>query len=114
VYSTLFALLLLGGALWLWRDSLRARELAAGVSRRACEAEGLQFLDDTVSLASLRPVLERGRPVLRRVYRFEFSRDGFGREDGSVTVIGARLETVYLGAGGGGDEKVVVLDRGRH
>ena len=96
MYSTLFCLVILGAVLWLWRDSLRARELAARVSKRACASEAVQFLDDTVSLVSLRPVLVHGRPLLRRVYRFEFSRTGGDRQDGSVTMTGARLETLYL------------------
>ncbi len=96
MYSTLAALAIVGALLWLWRDSLRARELAAQVARRACEAQGLQFLDDTVALAALRPVLDHGRPALRRIYQFEFSREGDDRREGSVSVTGARLETVYF------------------
>lgn len=96
MYSTLFTLAILGCALWLWRDSLRARELASRVSRRACDAESVQYLDDTVSLAGLRPVFDHGRPTLRRVYQFEFSRRGVDRQVGSVMITGARLDTIYL------------------
>ncbi len=103
MYSTLAALVIVGTALWFWRDSLRARELAVRVARRACDAEGLQFLDDTVALAALRPVLERGRPLLRRVYDFEFSRRGNDRQGGSVCMTGARLDTVYLAPEPGAD-----------
>jgi hypothetical protein len=66
------------------------------VSRRACDAEQVQFLDDTVALVSLRPVLERGRLALRRIYQFEFSRRGDDRASGSVMVTGHRLDTVFL------------------
>jgi len=97
MYSTLFALVILGAALWLWRDSLRAREAAARVSRRACESEGLQFLDDTVSLAGMRPILAYGRPHLKRIYEFEFSRQGDDRHTGRVTLTGERVDTIYLG-----------------
>jgi len=96
VYSTLAAIAAVGAALWLWRDSLRARETAARVARRACDGEGVQFLDDTVALAGLRAVLDHGRPALRRVYAFEFSRAGNDRQGGCVTLTGARVETVYL------------------
>ena len=97
MYSTLFTLVILGAVLWLWRDSLRAREAAARVSRRACDSEGVQFLDDTVSLAGMRPVVAQGRPQLRRVYEFEFSRQGDDRQVGSVTLTGERVDTMYLG-----------------
>jgi len=98
VYSTLAAIVAVGCLLWLWRDSLRARETAARVARRTCDGEGVQFLDDTVALAGLRAVLDYGRPALRRVYAFEFSRAGNDRHSGSVTVTGARVETVFLEA----------------
>jgi len=96
MHSTLAALVLVGVVAWLWRDSLRARELAARVSRRACDAEGVQFLDDTVALLSLRPVFERGRLTLRRIYQFEFSRRGDDRASGSVMITGERLDSVFI------------------
>lgn len=99
MYSTLAAIAAVGAALWLWRDSLRARETAARVARRTCDGEGVQFLDDTVALAGLRAVLDHGRPAFRRVYAFEFSRAGNDRQGGSVTLTGARVETVFLSAG---------------
>ena len=74
----------------------RARETAARVARRTCDGEGVQFLDDTVALAGLRAVLDHGRPAFRRVYAFEFSRAGNDRHGGSVTLTGARVETVFL------------------
>ena len=43
----IFVLLLIG---WYWLDSLRARELALGICRAACEERELQFLDQTVAL----------------------------------------------------------------
>ena len=98
MYSTLLALVILGAALWLWRDSLRAREAAARVSRRACESEGVQFLDDTVSLGSMRPTMAYGRPHLRRIYEFEFSRQGDDRQTGSITLTGEWVDTIYLGS----------------
>lgn len=98
MYSTLLALVILGAALWLWRDSLRAREAAARVSRRACESEGVQFLDDTVLLVGMRPFMAHGRPYLRRIYEFEFSRQGDDRQTGSVTLTGERVDTLYLGS----------------
>ena len=93
----LTALALLAAAGWLWYDSLRARESAVRAARRACEADGVLFLDDTVALAAfgLRRH-ESGRLALRRVYRFEFSDTGDNRLGGSVTMLGARMQALYL------------------
>lgn len=82
---------------WLWCDGLARRETAVDAARRACAAEGVQLLDDTVALASLRPRrAESGRVKLHRVYRFEFSDDGNNRLNGSVTLIGSVVQVLYL------------------
>lgn len=96
----LVALAIIGGVLVFWRNTLRAREQAIRVSRAACKARGHQFLDDTVSLARLRIARgSQGWPLLRRTYEFEFSADGYDRIVGSVTLFGARVESVYLPEG---------------
>jgi len=95
--NVLLLLVVLGGGLWLWVDSLHARELAIRVSRAACKSRGLQLLDDTVALAGM--ALRRdptGRPRLRRVYEFEFSPDGTTRRSGSVVVIGRYVVSLHL------------------
>ena len=94
--SILLALLILGALCWFWRNSLAARELAVAVCRRSCESAGLQFLDDTVALVSIHPVFPYGRPGLRRVYQFDFSRDGDDRQCGTIMLSGTHLETLYL------------------
>lgn len=96
------AVVLIIGTAWFWFDSLRARESAVRASRLACDADGVQLLDYTVALAVLG--LQRrddGWPVLRRIYRFEFSDTGNNRLDGSVTLLGAHVQTLYLAPHGG-------------
>ena len=96
----LLALAIIGGILMFWRNTLRAREEAIRVSRAACKGRGHQFLDDTVSLARLRVARgAQGWPLLRRTYEFEFSADGFDRFVGSVTLLGPRVESVYMPEG---------------
>ncbi len=93
----LFGIVMIAGAVWLWFDSLRARESAVRAARLACQADGVQLLDDTVALAALG--LQRGddgRPMLRRIYRFEFSDTGNNRLDGSVTLLDAGVQALYL------------------
>ncbi len=92
-----FGLMLLGAATWLWMDSLKAREACLPAARRACEAEGLLLLDETVAIASIWPVRsEDGQLRLRRVYRFEYSETGNDRNKGSVTLQGHRVMAFSL------------------
>jgi len=89
-----FVLLALG---WLWFDSLRARESAVRAARLACRADGVQLLDDTVALASIGlSRSDTGGLAVRRVYRFEFSDTGNNRLGGRITMIGSRVELLYL------------------
>ena len=94
------ALALAALAGWLVWDALRARERANDAMRAACRARGLFFLDDTVSLASLRPVRdEDGRMRLRRIYRFQFSDTGHHRREGSITLVANVVTDLRLEAG---------------
>ncbi len=94
-----FASLVLLGALgWFWLDGLKVRDAAMAAARRACESEGLQFLDDTVSFSGLK--LERdddGALRLRRVFDFEYSDTGDNRRRGSVVMLGRRVILLNVG-----------------
>ena len=88
----LFALAALLATGWLWWDSMQAREAAVAAARAACEAEGLQFLDDTVGIASIKPARNAdGRLLLQRAYDFEFSDTGDNRVRGGVVMLGRRV-----------------------
>jgi hypothetical protein len=92
------SLLALLAVAWYWHDSLKAREAAMRTARSACEAEGLQLLDDTVALAGLKPVRnENGRLVLQRTYAFEYSDTGDNRRRGSIVMVGQRATVVNIG-----------------
>ena len=93
----LLALALLGLFAWFWMDTLRAREAALAAARRACEAEGLQLMDETVAVERLRPARnDEGRLALRRDYLFEYSRDGADRHRGALTLLGRELTLLDL------------------
>jgi hypothetical protein len=67
------------------------------LAKAACREQELQFLDDTVR--GLRTRLVRhgeGHVALRRIFVFEFSEDGVNRRDGSVTMLGAEVESMQL------------------
>jgi hypothetical protein len=88
---------LLVAALWLWIDSLRAREHAVAAGRAACKRYDVQLLDETVAVARLRLGRDdEGRLRLRRTYTFEFSDTGNNRRHGAIVMLGARLEDLQL------------------
>ena len=96
----LIGILVLAALAWLWLDSLKAREAAVRAAREVCAAEGLMFLDDTVAIASLKPVRDDGgRITLQRAYDFEFSDTGNNRLKGSVVMQGHRVVLLNVGPG---------------
>ncbi|HWD16085.1 MAG TPA: DUF3301 domain-containing protein [Casimicrobiaceae bacterium] len=77
---------------WIVWSTLKARETANAAMRRACELRRLYFLDDTVSLESVRPVRDdEGRMRLRWTYRFQYSDTGHNRRNGSIALVGNRV-----------------------
>jgi len=90
------SLLLLAALVWLWFDSMRARERALALGKRACDRDGLMFLDETVECVSLKFARDGdGRLALRRTYSFEFSDTGNNRRNGSVVMLGGEVESLY-------------------
>ena len=90
--TELILLAVLAALGWLWWDSMQAREAAIAAARAACNAEGLQFLDDTAGIASVKPARNTdGRLLLQRAYDFEFSDNGDNRIRGSVITLGRRV-----------------------
>jgi hypothetical protein len=95
--SEILGLLTLAAFGWFWVDAMGAREAAQAAGKRACEREGVQFLDDTVAIAMLKPARDgRGRLLLRRTYRFEFSDTGDNRLEGSIVLLGRRVESLEM------------------
>ena len=91
-------LVLVAGGVWLWLDSLRARDVARAAARTACEAEGLLLLDDTVAIASMRPARkENGHVTLQRAYEFEYSDTGDNRRTGSLVLLGDKVVLLNIG-----------------
>ena len=83
---------------WLVWDSLRTREAAVAASRSACDAEGYQFLDDTVAIESVWPARnDEGQIRLRRVNAYEYTDTGLSRHKGSVVMLGAEVLALRIG-----------------
>ncbi len=84
-------------AVWLWLDSVRAREIAVEAAAAACRQDALQLLDETVAIRALRLTRDsEGRLRLLREYGFEFSETGDNRRSGHLTLIGYELEMLHL------------------
>jgi len=94
----IIAIFIIAAIAALWLDSIRIREDAVHAARVACAAEGFQLLDDTVSIAGLKPARDAsGRLGLLRTYEFEYSDTGDNRLKGSVVLIGRRVLILNIG-----------------
>lgn len=93
---TLILLMIAGAAAFAWWSAARAAaERAIEVGRHACQAAGVQLLDQTVHATALR--LRRrpdGRLGLERSFRFEFSEDGLARHVGRLVLRGDDLVSI--------------------
>ena len=78
-------------------QALRVRELALQAARRACEQDGVQLLDQTVSMRRLSLSRDdEGRWRIWRQYHFEYSIDGLEREHGNVIMLGNRMLALVM------------------
>ena len=88
----LTALLTLLACIWYWLDGMRAKEIATAAGARACKANDVYFLDETVVQTRVRPRRNRaGHIMLYREYRFEFTSDGAWRYRGIIHLHGNRV-----------------------
>jgi hypothetical protein len=94
--SDLIALLALAAVAGTWLKFTRARERAVDEARRQCAQHGLQLLDETVSLRTLRWRKVGGTRQFELGYAFEVSAHGDDRLDGRLWMHGERLAGVSL------------------
>ena len=91
------AIVLIAAGIFLWLDSLRARERAVKAGRAACERYSVQFLDETVSFTRLRLARDPdGQLKIARTYTFEFSDTGNNRRHGAIVMLGGELQDLKL------------------
>ena len=89
----LILLMIAGAFAYAWWNSARAAsEHAIEIGRAACQAAGVQLLDQTVHATGLRLRRRRdGRLGLERSFRFEYSHEGTDRNRGRMVFHGRRL-----------------------
>lgn len=90
---TLIILMIVGAAAFsFWSAARAAAELAEKLGRNACQAAGVQWLDQTVHAHGLRVRRnEDGRLGFERSFRFEYSYDGTDRHTGRLVLRNGRL-----------------------
>ncbi len=96
--NTLLLLFLISGCLgFWWFNTQRSREVAKAICQRACRQFQLQFLDDTITLVSIRPKRNHdGIWVIQSVYHFEFYDGGHQRLQGALILHGLNLEMLEI------------------
>ncbi|MDX1697175.1 MAG: DUF3301 domain-containing protein [Thiohalobacterales bacterium] len=95
--ATLGLLLIILLSVLLWQHGMRSRDLAIRTAREVCRSRGVQFLDGTAALERIRPVFDkRNGPGLQRIYSFDYSVDGIGRQRGSIIMHNATVASVLL------------------
>jgi hypothetical protein len=94
----ILGIVLLAALAWYWLDSLTVREIALDAARRACEAEGTQFLDESVAVRDRRLLRDdEGRLRIGRSYVFEHSEFADARTQGRVLMMGKVVVLVNTG-----------------
>jgi len=90
---TLLILLIVGGAGFFFFTAARAAaERAAEIGRDACQAAGVQWLDESVHATGMRlRRTDAGWLGFERSFRFEYSEDGQGRHIGRIVLLGEKL-----------------------
>ncbi|MCF6282537.1 MAG: DUF3301 domain-containing protein [Candidatus Polarisedimenticolaceae bacterium] len=66
------------------------------MAKLRCQKHQLQFLDQTVALEAIRVRWTTRGIRLRRAYRFDYSLEGVEREQGMITMIGSRFESIDI------------------
>lgn len=90
---TLLILMILGAmGFAFWSASRAAAERAVRLGGEACQAAGVQLIDQTVHATGLRLRRgEDGRLGFERSFRFEYSEDGTDRHIARLVLQGERL-----------------------
>ena len=94
--DALLITLALGAVALFWVDSLRTREAATRAGKDFCLRQGLQFLDQTVALHRLRLKWGTNGLYWQRIYDFEYSEEGVGRQRGRLRMDGRLLKDISL------------------
>jgi hypothetical protein len=95
--ASLTLLLIIALLVWFWQISQQCHDTAVQLAQQTCKHQGLQFLDGTATLKSIRPYFSLGNgPGLKRTYTFDYSEDGVGRRSGCIIMHNAQVASLVL------------------
>ena len=94
-FAILFILVLVC-LIWFVFDSMRAREIATELARTYCDNRGVQFLDGSAALRSIRLVRRATALPVQRRFQFEYTEAGESRNRGTIIVTGSTVEQFLL------------------
>jgi len=95
--TDLLIIMALSLIIWFWLDSMKINETARKVGAKLCQKNNVQFLDETVHLASMRLGKNKyGQLRLLRHYNFEFTNSEYHRYSGNLTLAGHSLQDSYM------------------
>jgi hypothetical protein len=81
----------------VWQVAMDARETANRIARETCSRAVVQLLDGTVAFAGFRLCRDaQGRRRILRTYTFDYTNDGFARQQGFIVLSGLTLQAVGL------------------
>lgn len=81
-----------------WFNAQKAKEIALAAATAHCFAMEVQMLDGYVASNGIWLKRDKtGKIRLQRSFLFEFSSTGFERYSGTVSMLGDRVESIYMG-----------------
>ena len=80
-----------------WINAQKAKEIALGTAKDNCLSMEVQMMDDYVALNGIRLKRDKLRKMqIQRSFLFEFSSTGYERYQGTVLMLGRRVESIYM------------------
>lgn len=110
-FTELFIIMGLVLFIWFWLDSMKINETARIIGAKLCRQNNVQFLDETVHMASMRLGKNiYGQRKLLRKYKFEFTNSEFHRYAGELVLSGHHLQSSHMDVYRFNDEFIDVGD----
>jgi len=80
-----------------WFNFQAVKEIALRATRAHCRAMEVQMLDDYIAANGIWLSRDKhGKWQIQRTFLFEFSSTGADRYNGKITMLGQRVETIYM------------------